>query len=125
MHDLMGAFLYQMNRRRGSVLARSSKTENRRGIQLPLRAGFDNPQNLIEIHLTFNGTTTNCLRNDLIDWEAIRKLMIMRARKALLHCIRVPFYLLLIVIGFMLEYLVELPFNVMTRLDGRRRLKRD
>lgn len=45
-------------------------------------------------------------------------------QNALFYGIKLPFILLLIILGFMLEYLVELPFNVLTRLDGRPRGKR-
>ncbi|MGD9330673.1 MAG: hypothetical protein PVJ53_05135 [Desulfobacterales bacterium] len=47
--------------------------------------------------------------------------MALTARKALFYWIKLPCILFLIVLGFMLEYLVELPFIVLTRLDGRPR----
>ena len=33
--------------------------------------------------------------------------------------IKLPFMLLLMIIGFMLEFIVELPFDLMTRLDTK------
>ena len=39
----------------------------------------------------------------------------------LFYTIKLPFILILILVGFIMESLVELPFNLMTRLDGRRR----
>lgn len=46
------------------------------------------------------------------------------AKQVLFYGIKLPFMLLLIIFGFMLEYVVELPFNVMTRLDTRSPRKR-
>ena len=43
------------------------------------------------------------------------------ARRYLFYGLKLPLILILILIGFMMEYLVELPFNVMARLDVRRR----
>jgi hypothetical protein len=43
------------------------------------------------------------------------------AERWLFRAIKLPCILILILLGFMLEYLVELPFMLMTRLDGRRR----
>ena len=45
-------------------------------------------------------------------------------KQALFYGIKLPFMLLLIIFGFMMEYIVELPFNVMTRLDARPYRKR-
>lgn len=42
-------------------------------------------------------------------------------RRYLFYGLKLPLILMLILIGFMMEYLVELPFNVMARLDARRR----
>jgi hypothetical protein len=33
--------------------------------------------------------------------------------------VKLPFMLFLMIFGFILEYVVELPFNLMTRLDAR------
>jgi hypothetical protein len=41
----------------------------------------------------------------------------------LFYGIKLPFMLLLIILGFMMEFIVELPFTVMTQLDARRRCK--
>lgn len=46
------------------------------------------------------------------------------AKRYFFYGIKLPFFLLLIILGLMMEYIVELPFNVMTRLDGRQRCKR-
>jgi len=43
------------------------------------------------------------------------------AKRYLFYGIKLPFILLLIMLGFMMEYIVELPFIVLTRLDRRRR----
>lgn len=40
------------------------------------------------------------------------------------YLLKLPLTLLLILVGFIMEYLVELPFNLMTRLDARRRPRR-
>ena len=40
------------------------------------------------------------------------------AQKAIFYGVKLPFMLILMLFGFMLEYLVELPFSVMTRLDA-------
>ena len=41
------------------------------------------------------------------------------------HCLfigfKLPGMIVLIIIGFMMEFIVELPFAIMTRLDGRSR----
>ena len=42
------------------------------------------------------------------------------AKRCLFIGVKLPAMLFLIVLGFMMEFLVELPFMVMTRLDGRR-----
>ena len=46
------------------------------------------------------------------------------AKRYLFYGIKLPFILLLIILGFMMEFIVELPFIVLTRFDGRRRCKR-
>ena len=46
------------------------------------------------------------------------------AKKALFYGVKLPFMLILMIFGFMMEYVVELPFNVMTRLDARSLSKR-
>ena len=46
------------------------------------------------------------------------------AQKALFYGVKLPFMLILMIFGFMMEYMVELPFNVMTRLDARSHNKR-
>ena len=38
--------------------------------------------------------------------------------------IKLPFMLFLMIFGFILEYVVELPFNLLTRLDARPRRRR-
>jgi len=45
-------------------------------------------------------------------------------RRFLFYGVKLPLIMILILVGFMLEYLVELPFNLMTRLDARSRLRR-
>jgi len=40
-------------------------------------------------------------------------------KRIIFYSIKLPFILFLIIFGFMLEYIVELPFNLMTRLDAR------
>jgi|GEM_PF-2158292 len=43
------------------------------------------------------------------------------------HCvfygIKLPFMLLLIILGFMMEFIVVLPFAVLAQMDARRRCK--
>jgi len=51
--------------------------------------------------------------------------MLAMARKAVFYGIKLPFMLFLMLFGFMMEGLVELPFNVMTRLDGRSHRRRN
>lgn len=46
------------------------------------------------------------------------------AQKAIFYGVKLPFMLILMIFGFMMEFVVELPFNVMTRLDARSRNKR-
>jgi hypothetical protein len=46
------------------------------------------------------------------------------AKRYLFYGIKLPLILILIVFGFMMEYLVELPFEIMTRLDKRCRRPR-
>ena len=41
-------------------------------------------------------------------------------RNTIFYLIKLPFILMLILVGFAMEYVVSLPFAVMTRLDGRR-----
>jgi hypothetical protein len=52
-----------------------------------------------------------------------KEVMLPIAKRTLFYGIKLPFILVLIILGFMMEYIVELPFNVLTRLDGRRRCK--
>lgn len=40
-------------------------------------------------------------------------------QKVIFYGIKLPCMLILMIFGFMMEYVVELPFNVMTRLDAR------
>ena len=47
-----------------------------------------------------------------------------KARRFLFYGVKLPLIMMLILVGFVMEYLVELPFNLMTRLDARRRLRR-
>lgn len=47
-----------------------------------------------------------------------------KARRFLFYSLKLPLIMILILVGFMMEYLVELPFNLMTRLDARSRLRR-
>lgn len=42
-------------------------------------------------------------------------------KQVVFYGVKLPFMLLLMIFGFMLEYVVELPFNLMTRLDARPR----
>ena len=42
------------------------------------------------------------------------------AKRYIFYGIKLPLILLLIILGFMMEYIVELPFIVLTRLDRRR-----
>jgi hypothetical protein len=35
------------------------------------------------------------------------------------YAIKLPFMLLLMIFGFILEYIVELPFDLLTQLDAR------
>lgn len=44
--------------------------------------------------------------------------------KAIFCGVKLPFMLFLMIFGFIMEYVVELPFNVMTRLDARSRGRR-
>ena len=46
------------------------------------------------------------------------------ARRCLFLGCKLPLIMILILVGFMMEYLVELPFNLMTRLDARSRVRR-
>ena len=46
------------------------------------------------------------------------------AKRYFFYSVKLPFILLLIILGFMMEYIVALPFIVLTRLDGRRRCRR-
>ena len=43
------------------------------------------------------------------------------AKQVVFYGVKLPFMLLLMIFGFMLEYVVELPFNLMTRLDAKSR----
>ncbi len=43
------------------------------------------------------------------------------AQQSLFYGLKLPFMLLLIMLGFMMETIVELPFAIMAHLDGRRR----
>jgi len=45
------------------------------------------------------------------------------AKHSLFYGIKLPFMLLLIVLGFMMEFIVVLPFAVLTQMDARRRWK--
>ena len=56
--------------------------------------------------------------------EGKTRLMLPIAKRYFFYSIKLPFILLLIILGFMMEYIVELPFIVLTRLDGRRRYRR-
>lgn len=47
------------------------------------------------------------------------------AKRYHFYGIKLPFILLLIILGFMLEFIVELPFIVLTQLDGRQRCRRN
>ena len=42
-------------------------------------------------------------------------------KQVVFYGVKLPFMLLLMIFGFMLEYVVELPFSLMTRLDARPR----
>jgi hypothetical protein len=44
-------------------------------------------------------------------------------KQVVFYGVKLPFMLLLMIFGFMLEYVVELPFGLMTRLDARPRRK--
>lgn len=45
-----------------------------------------------------------------------------RMARQLLFCgVKLPLILILILLGFIMEYLVELPFELMARLDSRGR----
>ena len=41
------------------------------------------------------------------------------AKQILFYGVKLPFMLLLMIFGFMMEYVVELPFNLMTQLHAR------
>jgi len=43
------------------------------------------------------------------------------AKHALFYGIKLPFMLLLIILGFMMEFIVVLPFAVLAQMDARRR----
>jgi hypothetical protein len=47
------------------------------------------------------------------------------AKHYLFYGIKLPFMLLLIILGFMMEFIVVLPFAVLAQLDARRRCKND
>lgn len=47
------------------------------------------------------------------------------AKHYLFYGIKLPFMLLLIILGFMMEFVVVLPFAVLTQMDARRRCKND
>jgi hypothetical protein len=47
------------------------------------------------------------------------------AKHYLFYGIKLPFMLLLIILGFMMEFIVVLPFAVLTQMDARRRCKND
>jgi len=54
-----------------------------------------------------------------------RKKMLPKCKRYIFYFIKLPLILLLIILGFMMEVIVELPFIVLTRLDGRRRCRRN
>jgi len=56
--------------------------------------------------------------------EGKTRFMLPIAKRYFFYSVKLPLILLLIIIGFMMEYIVELPFIVLTRLDGRRRCRR-
>jgi hypothetical protein len=45
------------------------------------------------------------------------------AKHYLFYGIKLPFMLLLIILGFMMEFIVVLPFAVLAQMDARRRCK--
>jgi hypothetical protein len=45
------------------------------------------------------------------------------AKRYLFYGIKLPFMLLLIILGFMMEFIVVLPFAVLAQMDARRRCK--
>jgi hypothetical protein len=47
------------------------------------------------------------------------------AKHALFYGIKLPFMLLLIILGFMMEFVVVLPFAVLAQMDARRRCKKE
>jgi len=61
------------------------------------------------------------LRSACAVYQGEIKAMQRLAQQSLFYGIKLPFMLVLIVLGFMMETLVELPFALMTHLDGRRR----
>ena len=48
-----------------------------------------------------------------------------KAKHALFYGIKLPFMLLLIILGFMMEFVVVLPFAVLAQMDARRRCKKE
>lgn len=45
------------------------------------------------------------------------------AKRYLFYGIKLPFMLLLIILGFMMEFVIVLPFAVLAQMDARRRCK--
>lgn len=43
------------------------------------------------------------------------------AQRTIFYGLKLPFMLVLIILGFMMEAIVELPFAIMVHMDGRRR----
>jgi len=101
-------------------------TKDRRAqIQLPLEPLFGKPR-AFEQRLAALGCFTvrgGSVLRSIHFYKGKRSNMLPIAKRTLFYGIKLPFILLLIILGFMMEYIVELPFNVLTRLDGRRRCR--
>jgi hypothetical protein len=56
------------------------------------------------------------------DWRPIKERLrrLSKVERYLFNTIKLPLILILILVGFIMEFLIELPFNFLTRLDARR-----
>jgi hypothetical protein len=64
-----------------------------------------------------NVRRVRALVNDPSQAKCIERLVMIK--QVVFIGVKLPFMLFLMIFGFILEYVVELPFNLMTRLDAR------